>query len=69
MNEETNKDDLAAKSALAAWIRGGIGLRAIVGAGAAGGRSTGGRRTRRCARSGHRNTWDATAARTARRSP
>ena len=38
-----NGNGVAAKSAFAAWTRGGIRLHAIVGAGAVGGRSTGGR--------------------------
>ena len=37
-----NGNDLAAKSAFPAWTRGGVRLHAIVGAGAVGGRSTGG---------------------------
>ena len=39
-----NGNDLAAKGAFPAWIRGGVRLHAIVGAGAVGGRSTGGHR-------------------------
>ena len=63
--EIQNGNDLAAKGAFPAWIRGGVRLHAIVGAGAVGGRSTGGHRDRRRARCGNRDTRDATAARAA----
>ena len=59
--EIQNGNGLEAKGAGPAWIGGGVELHAIAGAGAVGGRSTGGRR----APCGNRDTWDATAARAA----
>jgi hypothetical protein len=64
-----NGNDLSAKGAFAAWTRGGIRVRAIAGAGAVGGRSTGGHRHGRSARCGNRDTRDATAISTTHHSP
>ena len=70
-NEANNQNgnDLAAKGAFPAWTRGGVRLHAIVGAGAVGGRSTGGHRARRRAHCGNRDPRDATAARATHPSP
>jgi hypothetical protein len=70
-NERKNRNgnDLSAKGAFAAWTRGGIRVRAIAGAGAVGGRSTGGHRHGRSARCGNRDTRDATAISTTHHSP
>ena len=64
-----NGNGVTAKSAFGAWTRGGIRVRAIGGAGAVGGRSTGGHRHGRPARCGNRDTRDATAISTTHHSP
>jgi hypothetical protein len=64
-----NGNDLSAKDAFAAWTRGGVRVRAIAGAGAVGGRSTGGHRYGRPARCGNRDARDATAISTTHHSP
>jgi hypothetical protein len=64
-----NGNGVAAQSAFAAWTRGGIRVRAIAGAGAVGGRSTGGHRHGRPARCGNRDARDATAISTTHHSP
>ena len=64
-----NGNGVTAKSAFAAWTRGGIRLHPIAGAGAVGGRSTGGHRHGRPARCGNRDTRDATAISTTHHSP
>ena len=70
-NEANNQNgnDLEAKGAFPAWIRGGVRLHAIVGAGAVRGRSTGGHRDRRRARCGNRDARDATAVGATHHSP
>jgi hypothetical protein len=64
-----NGNGVPAKSAFAAWTRGGIRVRAIGGAGAVGGRSTGGHRYDRPARCSNRDARDATAISTTHHSP